>query len=71
MTAQKRNGWNCLREGENSMRTIRVLIAKILFRLAYWVQPKDIREIKKIEGNTITVSSGGAFRKGDTLVIGT
>jgi hypothetical protein len=46
-TAPRRNGWSCLREVGDSMHSVRVFISKLLFRLAYWVQPKDIREIKR------------------------
>jgi hypothetical protein len=58
------------------MYKIRMSIARLLFRMASWIQPEDIFRIEKVEGTTITIgdatatiSDGAAFAAGDEIVV--
>jgi hypothetical protein len=55
------------RHKRSTMKKTRLLIAKWLRRLAWVIDPSP--EITKIEGTTITLSTGGGFSTGDKVII--
>ena len=54
-----------------NMYRIRMSISQLLFRLARWIQPKEVGEIAKVEGALITLSESltHSFGSGDEVII--